>query len=116
MAEKGKGKVGLPAYTGPLCIAKNPAGEKQSRQTKQKNERVSGEGRVDSNPQALRNTKGSVTTLAMETKLLSPPVLRSKLGSGPIGKWALQLQTIFQALDQAVSYLAEVLPRLTFHS
>lgn len=54
MVEKGKGKVGLPAYTGPLCIAKNPAGEKQSRQTKQKNERVSGEGRVDSNLQALR--------------------------------------------------------------
>lgn len=54
MVEKGKGKVGLPAYTGPLCTAKNPAGEKQSRQTKQKNERVSGEGRVDSNLQALR--------------------------------------------------------------
>lgn len=72
---------------------------------------------VDSNLQALRDTKGSVTTLAMETKLVFPPVLRSKLESdGPIGKWALQLQTSFQALDQAVSYLAEVLFGITFHS
>lgn len=44
----------------------------------------------------------------MGTKLVVPPVLRSKLESdGPIGKWALQLQTSFQALDQAVSYLVQ---------
>lgn len=67
-----------------------------------------GGGRVDSKLQVLRDTKGSVTTLAMETKLVIPPVLRSKLESdGPIGKGALQSQTSFQALDQAVSYLAQ---------
>lgn len=53
-----------------------------NKQTRKQNERLSG----GSNLQALRNTKGSVTTLAMETKLVSPPVLRSKLESdGPTG-------------------------------
>lgn len=102
--------MGFPAYTGPLRVAKNPTGGKAKQTNKQKNERMSMcvGGRVDSNLQALRDTKGSVTTLAMETKLVIPPVLRSKLESdGPIGKGALQSQTSFQALDQAVSYLAQ---------
>lgn len=112
---EGQGQSGFPCLyrAAPHCQESRRGKAKQTNKQNKKNERMSvcvwGGGRVDSKLQVLRDTKGSVTTLAMETKLVIPPVLRSKLESdGPIGKGALQSQTSFQALDQAVSYLAHL--------
>lgn len=105
---QGKSRVGFPASPGLLCIAKNSAGK--TKPTKKKNPKGWVRGQSGFKPTSTKGTPKAVSTPSPWKLSLSTPsqLERDVL----VGKWALQLQIICQALDRATSYLTEVLFRL----